>query len=141
MSKLQEKLSALKREHPAIQKMKFINFFLCLWVIFALLGPDPDCESGSGYGSRDPIESGSGYGRYLPITGAEDREGGMEERPARTRGQALEYVMQHHVCQSAAKFPKSCSLKDKRTFSIFFFKMTYRFPAVLFQMWYRYLFY
>ncbi len=36
--------------------MKFFNFFLCLWVIFALL--DPDCESG--YGSRDPIESGSG---------------------------------------------------------------------------------
>jgi hypothetical protein len=39
--------------------MKFINFFLRLWVIFALLEPDPDCESGSGYGSRDPIESGS----------------------------------------------------------------------------------
>ncbi len=35
------------------------NFFLCLWVIFALLDPDPDCESGFGYGSRDPIESGS----------------------------------------------------------------------------------
>jgi hypothetical protein len=26
---------------------------------FALLVPDPDCESGPGYGSRDPIESGS----------------------------------------------------------------------------------
>jgi hypothetical protein len=26
--------------------MKFIKFFHCLWVIFALL--DPDCESGSG---------------------------------------------------------------------------------------------
>jgi hypothetical protein len=25
----------------------------------ALLDPDPDCESGSGYGSREPIESGS----------------------------------------------------------------------------------
>ncbi len=37
MSKLQEKPSALKREHPALQKIKFINFFLCLWVIFALL--------------------------------------------------------------------------------------------------------
>ena len=49
MSKLQEKPSALKREHPALQKMKFMNFFLCLWVIFALL--DPDCESGSGYES------------------------------------------------------------------------------------------
>jgi hypothetical protein len=48
--------------------------------MFALLDPDPDCESGSGsrdliesgsgsrdpiesgYGSRDPIESGYGYG-------------------------------------------------------------------------------
>jgi hypothetical protein len=38
-SKLQEKPLALKRKHPALQKMKFINFFLCLWVIFALLGP------------------------------------------------------------------------------------------------------
>jgi hypothetical protein len=42
--------------------MKFItvpgtirNFFLVLWVIFALLDPSPDCGSGSG----DPIESGS----------------------------------------------------------------------------------
>jgi hypothetical protein len=42
MSKLQEKPSALKREHPALQKMKFMNFFLCLWVIFALLDPDSD---------------------------------------------------------------------------------------------------
>jgi hypothetical protein len=55
----QEKPSALKREHLAFQKMKFINFFLYLWVIFALLDPDPDCESGSGYASKDPIESGS----------------------------------------------------------------------------------
>ncbi len=39
----EEKSSALKREHPALQKMKFIDFFLCLLVIFALL--DPDCES------------------------------------------------------------------------------------------------
>jgi hypothetical protein len=36
MSTLQENPSALKREHPALQKMKFINFFLCLWVIFAI---------------------------------------------------------------------------------------------------------
>ncbi len=55
MSKQEEKPSALKREHPALKKMKFINFFLCLWVIFALLDR-------SGYGSRDPIESGSGFG-------------------------------------------------------------------------------
>ncbi len=37
--------------------MKFLIFFLLLWVIFALLGPDPDSESG--YGSTDLIESGS----------------------------------------------------------------------------------
>jgi hypothetical protein len=42
MSKLQEKPSALKGEHPARQKMTFILFFLCLWVIFALLDPDTD---------------------------------------------------------------------------------------------------
>jgi hypothetical protein len=35
--------------------MKFYNFFLLLWVIFALLDPDPDSESGT----TDPIESGS----------------------------------------------------------------------------------
>jgi hypothetical protein len=35
--------------------MNFYNFFLLLWVIFALLDPDPDSESGS----TDPIESGS----------------------------------------------------------------------------------
>jgi hypothetical protein len=56
MSKLEEKPSALKREHPAIQKIKFINFFLCLWVISAR-PPGQDCESGDG--SRDPTESGS----------------------------------------------------------------------------------
>jgi hypothetical protein len=55
MSKQQEKPSALKREHPARQKIIFIKIF----VIFALLDPDPDCESGSGYGSRDPTVSGS----------------------------------------------------------------------------------
>jgi hypothetical protein len=42
MSKLQEKPSALKREHPALEKPKFFTFFLCLWVIFALLDPDTD---------------------------------------------------------------------------------------------------
>ncbi len=47
ISKLQKKTSALKREHPALQNMKFFNFFLLLWVIFALLDPDPDSESGS----------------------------------------------------------------------------------------------
>ena len=42
ISKLKE-----KKEHSARHKMKFINFFLCLWDIFALLYPDPDCEYGS----------------------------------------------------------------------------------------------
>jgi hypothetical protein len=58
MSKLQEKTLDLIRGHPALQKLQFFNFFLCLWVIFADLDPDPDYEFGSGYGSRDLIESG-----------------------------------------------------------------------------------
>jgi hypothetical protein len=37
-----------QREHPALQKMIFINGFLFLWVIFALLGPgtllNPDLD-------------------------------------------------------------------------------------------------
>ncbi len=37
--------------------MKFTYFFLYLWVIFGLLDPDPDCESGSRYGFRDPSKS------------------------------------------------------------------------------------
>jgi hypothetical protein len=49
MSKLQKKPVELKREHPALQNMKFLNLFLFLWVIFA----------GSGFGSSDLIESGS----------------------------------------------------------------------------------
>ncbi len=52
-SKLQEKPSALKTEHPAFQN---ITFLLVLWVIYALLDSDPDSESGSG--STDLIESG-----------------------------------------------------------------------------------
>ncbi len=47
MSKLQERPSALKREHPSLQNMKFLHFFFFLWVIFAPLDPtkiyaDPD---------------------------------------------------------------------------------------------------
>ncbi len=38
LSKLQKKHSVLKREHPALQNKKFLNFFLFLWSIF----PDPD---------------------------------------------------------------------------------------------------
>jgi hypothetical protein len=59
MPNLQEKTSAIVREHPALQKMKFITF---LWVIFSLLDLDPDGESGSGYGYGNPIESGSNPG-------------------------------------------------------------------------------
>jgi hypothetical protein len=55
MSKLQEKPSALKRGHPTLQNMNFYKFFLLLWVIFALLDPGPDSESGS----TGPIEYGS----------------------------------------------------------------------------------
>jgi hypothetical protein len=47
-SKVQEKPSAVKKEHPAFQKMKFINFFLCLWIIFAFLDPVPDPETDPG---------------------------------------------------------------------------------------------
>jgi hypothetical protein len=53
MSKLQKKPSALKRGHPPLQNMNFYKFVLLLWVIFALLDPDPDS------GSTGPIESGS----------------------------------------------------------------------------------
>jgi hypothetical protein len=44
MSKLQKKPLALKREDPALQNIKFTNFFLFLWVIFALLDSDPDTD-------------------------------------------------------------------------------------------------
>jgi hypothetical protein len=54
MSKLQEKSSALKREHGAFQKIKFINFFLCLWIIFALLDPDTDTDPGTPM-NPDPV--------------------------------------------------------------------------------------
>jgi hypothetical protein len=56
MPKLQEKPSALKREHPALQKMKILSFFN-FFVIFALLDPDP-----AGQINADPCGSGSGYG-------------------------------------------------------------------------------
>jgi hypothetical protein len=39
---VKEKAFSLKREHPALQNMKFLKFFLLLWAIFALLDPDPD---------------------------------------------------------------------------------------------------
>jgi hypothetical protein len=51
MSKLQEKPSALKKENPALQKIKFINFFyvcesfLLSWIRIAK--PDPDTDPGT----------------------------------------------------------------------------------------------
>jgi hypothetical protein len=67
-----------QRKHPTRQNIKFLNFFLFLWVIFTILDPDRDSESGS----TDLIESGSetlfltqnlipstgmdqGYGKYF----------------------------------------------------------------------------
>jgi hypothetical protein len=47
--KLQKKPSALKREHPALQNMKFLKFVLLFVGHF--------CPPGSGSGSTDPIES------------------------------------------------------------------------------------
>ncbi len=45
ISKLQKKLSALKREHPTIQNMKFLKFFIFLWFFlpscFRIRIPDP----------------------------------------------------------------------------------------------------
>jgi hypothetical protein len=46
--KLQEKPSVHRSEHPALKNMKILDFFLFLWVIFALLDPDPDPQFESG---------------------------------------------------------------------------------------------
>jgi hypothetical protein len=51
MSKYQKMLLALKIGHPTLQNMNFLNFFLFLWVIFALLDPDPLTRL-----NPDPIE-------------------------------------------------------------------------------------
>jgi hypothetical protein len=48
----------MKSLQPSKKNIQFIKKLkLFSMVIFALLDPDQDCESG--YGSRDPIESGS----------------------------------------------------------------------------------
>jgi hypothetical protein len=47
-------LQPSKENIEHFKKLNLSTFFLCLWLIFALL--DPDRESGSG--SRDPTESG-----------------------------------------------------------------------------------
>jgi hypothetical protein len=55
--KLQEKPSALKKEHPVLKNIKILDFFLFLWVIFALLNPDPATQI-----NADPCRSGYGSG-------------------------------------------------------------------------------
>jgi hypothetical protein len=49
-----EEAFSSQKGHPTLQNMNFKKILL-LCVIFALLDPDPDFESGS----TDPIESGS----------------------------------------------------------------------------------
>jgi hypothetical protein len=46
--------------------MKFLNFFLFLCVIFALLDPDPDPDFESGSRSETLVDTSVGYvGRHL----------------------------------------------------------------------------
>jgi hypothetical protein len=66
--------------------MKYLKKILLLWVIFALLDPDPDSEygSGCGSGSTDPIESGSNWDPQTVVTAPQDwleqgRPGNAEE--------------------------------------------------------------
>ncbi len=60
MSKLQEKSSALKREQPALQKMKFYNF-ICLWAWIRIANPDPYTDPGTPLNpDQIRIQSGSG---------------------------------------------------------------------------------
>jgi hypothetical protein len=73
----------------------FVGHF-CPSVRIRIANPDPDTDPGTPL-NPDPIRIRA---VYLPITGAEDWEDGVEERPARPRGQALEHVMQHHICVS-----------------------------------------
>ncbi len=39
-----EEAFSSQREHPTLQNIKILNFFLILWAIFALLDPDPDTD-------------------------------------------------------------------------------------------------
>jgi hypothetical protein len=54
-SKLQEKPSPSKKIIEHFKTWNFLTFLLLLWIIFALVDPDPVSESGSG--STDLIES------------------------------------------------------------------------------------
>jgi hypothetical protein len=55
---------SLPREHPALQNMKFLNFYL-LFVDHFCSGSGSDSDSESG--STDQIESGSGSETLLKI--------------------------------------------------------------------------
>jgi hypothetical protein len=58
-----EAFSPQKRTSSTVLKnMKILDFFLFLWVIFALLDPDPQFECGSGSSNSNTCGSGSGYG-------------------------------------------------------------------------------
>jgi|688.fasta_scaffold1128622_1 hypothetical protein len=58
MSVIEEAFSSQKRpSNTSKHELLQIRYCLLLWVIFALLDPDPDSEYGSG--STDPIEYGS----------------------------------------------------------------------------------
>ncbi len=106
MSKLQKKPAAHKRGHPTLQNMNFKIFFLLLWVIFALLDPDPD--SGFGSGSTGPIESGSGSETLLSTLmtlslccSYPSRAGGLPGRGAPEGGtEALSTLMTLSLCCS-----------------------------------------
>ncbi len=66
VSKLQRSLQPSKEN---IQNMTFINFFLCLWVIFALLDPDPDTDPGTLFGSGSTHCSWVSVGTGICCTG------------------------------------------------------------------------
>jgi hypothetical protein len=70
MPKLQEKPSALKRKHPVLKNMKLWTS-LFLWVIFALLDPDPQFECGSG--SSKSIADPCGFGSSIFVNANSDR--------------------------------------------------------------------
>jgi hypothetical protein len=57
MSKLQEKPSVIKREHPALQNKIFLNLFPFMSLIFGFLDPDPD-----------PKHYSHGYRAYRNLT-------------------------------------------------------------------------
>ncbi len=64
IASLQEKPAVLKWEHPALQNMKILNFFLFLWVIFALLDPNPDLDPPLAWLTPDPIRIRKSTSRY-----------------------------------------------------------------------------